>query len=192
MKPWLLFSLLFLFATRCFGSGVAIATETLPNGTVGTAYSAVIQASGGCTPYAWSIVSGSLPAGITATPSSTTEPLSLSGTPPDAATNSFTVDVKGCGGHLSHVSYNVVIQGTADHVVDLSWNASTSNDVSGYNVYRSPDQVNWERMNTSLIASTIYSDSTVADGNTYYYAATAVDINGNESSKTPAVQAIIP
>jgi hypothetical protein len=192
MKPWLLSSLLLLFVTRCFGSVVAISTKSLPNGTVGAAYSAVIQASGGCTPYAWSIVSGSLPAGITATPSTTTKSLNLSGTPTTAATSSFTVDVKGCGGRVSQVSYNIIIQSTPNHVVDLSWSASTSNDVSGYNVYRAPDRVNWQRINTSVIAPTVYSDSTVANGSTYYYAATAVDINGNESAKSAAVQAVVP
>ena len=192
MKLWLLSSLLLLFATRCFGSVITISTQSLPNGTVGAAYSAVIQASGGCTPYSWSIVSGSLPAGITATPSSTTTTLNLSGTPTNAATTSFTVNAKGCGRHVARVSYNVVIQATANHVVDLSWSASTSNDVSGYNVYRAPDGVNWQRINSALIASTVYSDSTVANGSTYYYAATAVDINGNESSKTAPVQAVIP
>lgn len=192
MKPLLLSSLLLLFATESFGSVIVISTNSLPNGTVGAAYSAVIQASGGCTPYAWSIVSGSLPAGITATPSSATTSLNLSGTPTNAATSSFTVSVKGCGRRVSKVSYNVVIQSAANHVVNLSWSASTSNDVSGYNVYRAPDGVNWQRINSTLIASTVYSDSTVANGSTYYYAATAVDINGNESSKTAAVKAVIP
>ena len=41
-------------------------------------------------------------------------------------------------------------------------------------------------------SSTLYSDSTVANGSTYYYAATAVDISGKESSKTAAVKAVIP
>jgi fibronectin type 3 domain-containing protein len=76
--------------------------------------------------------------------------------------------------------------------VDLNWNASTSGGIAGYNVYRSPDRTSWKKMNVSLIASTLYSDSTVANGSTYYYAATAVDISGHESSKTAAVKVVIP
>jgi hypothetical protein len=120
-------------------SGVAITTSSVPNGMVKTTYSAVIKASGGCTPYKWTIASGALPAGVTATVPSTTTSLSLAGTPTTAATYPFAVKVTGCGGGVSQVSYKVVIQATANHVVDLSWNASTSSNVVGYNVYRSPD-----------------------------------------------------
>jgi fibronectin type 3 domain-containing protein len=90
------------------------------------------------------------------------------------------------------MAYTVVIQASANHVVDLSWNASTSSNVTGYNLYRSPDGTTWNKINASLIASTLYADSTVANGSTYYYAATAVDIYGHESSKTAPVKVAIP
>jgi hypothetical protein len=95
------------------GSYVNITTSPLPNGTVNTAYSAVINASGGCTPYKWAITSGALPAGVTAMISSTTRSLNLAGTPTTAAIDSFIVKVTGCGGHVSQVSYKVIIQATA-------------------------------------------------------------------------------
>ena len=186
-----LFSLLLLLGTRCFGN-VAITTTSLPNGTVGATYSAVVKASGGCTPYKWVIASGALPAGVTAKASSTTTSLNLTGTPRTAATYSFTVKVTGCGGGTSQMAYKVVIQATANHVVDLSWKASTSRDVNGYNLYRSPDGAAWKKINASLIASTLYADSTVANGSTYYYAATAVDIYGHESSKTASIKVVVP
>ena len=173
-------------------SSVAITTSSVPNGTVKTAYSAAIKASGGCTPYKWTIASGALPAGVTAKVSSTTTSLNLAGTPTTAATYSFAAKVTACGGGVSQVSYKVVIQATANHVVDLSWKASTSANVVGYNVYRSPDGATWKKINVSLIASTLYSDSTVANSTTYYYAATAVDTNGHESTKTAAVKAVVP
>ena len=172
--------------------GLAITTASLPNGTVSTSYSAAVKASGGCTPYKWAIASGALPAGVTAKASSTTTSLNLTGTPTTAATDSFTVKVTGCSGGTSQLAYKVVIQATANHVVDLSWKASTSSDVTGYNIYRSPDGAAWKKINPSLIASTLYADSTVANGSTYYYAATAVDIYGHESNKTPSFKVIIP
>lgn len=173
-------------------SNVTIKTTSIPNGTVNTAYSAAIQASGGCTPYKWAIASGSLPAGVTAKPSSTTTALNLSGTPTTAKSYPFSVAVTGCGGNKSSDSYTVVVQSSANHVVDLSWKPSTSTNINGYNVYRSPDGVNWKKQNVSLIASTLYSDSSVANGSTYYYAATAVDISGKESSKTASVKVTVP
>ena len=192
MKSYLLPLILALFASRCLASSVAITTTTVPNGTVKATYSAVIKASGGCAPYKWTIASGTLPAGVSATVSSTTRSLTLAGTPTRAATYSFAEKVTGCGGSASQVSYKVVIQATANHIVDLSWTPSTSGDVVGYNVYRSPDASTWKKVNAGVVASTVYTDSTVANGSTYYYAAAAVDSYGNESSKTPAVKSVIP
>ena len=182
---------LLVLASQSFAN-VTITTSTLPNGTMQTAYSAAVQASGGCTPYSWAIVSGTLPAGVTWQISGNTTSLDLTGIPTTAASYSFIVSVTGCGRHVSKKAYTVVIQGGANHVVDLNWNASTSNDVAGYNIYRSPDGTNWQKINASLVASTSYSDSTVANGSTYYYAATAVDTSGGESSKTSQVEVVIP
>lgn len=169
-----------------------IATTTVPNGTVGTEYSAIVTASGGCTPYKWAIASGTLPSGVTARVSRTTTSLDLTGTPTTPATDSFTVKVTGCGGGADENSYKVVVQASANHVVDLSWKASTSKDISGYNVYRSPNGSAWKKVNVSLVASDLYSDSSVSNGSTYYYAATAVDFSGHESSKTAAVKVVVP
>jgi large repetitive protein len=192
MKIWRLSLPLLVFLSPGVAFGIDITTSTLPNGTVETAYAADIQASGGCTPYKWAITSGALPAGVAGKVSSTTTSLNLAGTPTTARTDSFVVKVTGCGGGVREVSYEVIIQAAANHVVDLSWKASTSDDVDGYNVYRGPDGTTWKKINPSLIASTLYSDSTVANGTTYYYTTTAVNIDGNESGKSAAVKAVIP
>jgi hypothetical protein len=43
---------------------VKIVTPSLPNGAVGVSYNATLTADGGATPYTWSIISGTLPAGL--------------------------------------------------------------------------------------------------------------------------------
>ena len=63
---------------------LAISTTSLTNGVVGTAYSATLAATGGTTPYTWTLSSGSLPAGLALNSSTGV----LSGTP--AATASAT------------------------------------------------------------------------------------------------------
>jgi len=45
-------------------SRLIINSSVLPNGTVGTAYSQTMAATGGVAPYIWKIVSGKLPAGL--------------------------------------------------------------------------------------------------------------------------------
>jgi hypothetical protein len=182
---------LLALASQCVAY-ITITTSKLPNGTVQTSYSALINAKYGCTPYKWAIVSGALPVGVTQKVSTTTTSLALSGAPTRAGSYSFTVSVTGCGRHVSTDSYTVVIQAAANHVVGLNWNASTSTDVAGYNVYRSPDDSTWKKINVSLVPSTAYADSTVANGSTYYYFATAVDTSGHESTGTPAVKVVIP
>jgi hypothetical protein len=81
---------------------------------------------------------------------------------------------------------------TTPYSVSIWWNSSS--DVVGYNVYRSTSASgSYSKINTALDANTAYTDSTVASGNTYYYAATSVNSGGQESSlSTPAVQAVVP
>ena len=193
MKPWLFLLLVASFNVHCLGSSViTINTQWIPNGTVNTAYSATIKASNGCTPYKWTIASGTLPTGITAKASSSTTSLNLTGKPTKKAINSFTVKATSCTGGAAQASYKITVQPGANHVVNLDWKSSITSDIAGYNVYRSPDAATWKRINVSLIGSTLYSDSTVANSSTYYYAATAVDIKGKESTKTSPVKAVIP
>ena len=79
------------------------------------------------------------------------------------------------------------------HSVDLSWNASTSNSVAGYNVYRATSATgSYARINPALNSSMSYSDSTVQSGQTYYYATTAVDLSGTESTYSNKVQVAVP
>jgi len=192
MKNYLLPLLLFMLGSSYLRANVSITTTSVPNGTVNTSYSAVITTTGGCAPATWTITSGTLPAGVRMTASNKPISLSLAGTPTSAATYSFTVKVKGCAGGTSTKSYALTIQPTPNHVVNLNWQASTSQNIAGYNIYRSPDGATWNKINVSLAASTLYSDSTVSNGSTYYYAATAQDINGRESSKCASVKVTVP
>ena len=80
---------------------------------------------------------------------------------------------------------------TPTYSVDLSWNASTSS-VTGYNVYRGTTSGSYTKINSTLDPSTTYTDNTVTAGTTYYYAATAVNSSGQESSYSSPIQVTIP
>jgi fibronectin type 3 domain-containing protein len=78
------------------------------------------------------------------------------------------------------------------HSVGLSWTASTST-VNGYNVYRSTTSgAGYTKLNGGLVSLVNYTDSTVANGTTYYYVTTAVDGSGLESINSNEASAVIP
>lgn len=82
---------------------------------------------------------------------------------------------------------------TVQHTVGLSWNASTSDSITGYNVYRGTSALGpYSRINSGLDGSVSYRDSAVQSGQTYYYATTAVDSTGAESSYSNQVQVVVP
>jgi fibronectin type 3 domain-containing protein len=82
---------------------------------------------------------------------------------------------------------------TIQHIVDLSWNASTSTSIAGYNLYRGTVSGGpYSKINSALNPSMSYSDSTVQSGQTYYYVSTAVDPGGVESSYSNQVQVVVP
>jgi hypothetical protein len=69
-------------------SPLTITTSTLPAGVINAPYNVTLVAAGGATPYAWSLLSGNLPAGLSLSRAGV-----ISGTPSAAGTSSFSVAV---------------------------------------------------------------------------------------------------
>ena len=83
-------------------------------------------------------------------------------------------------------------EGSGSHSVSLSWDPGDGNAV-GYNVYRGTTKGGpYTMINTALEATTNYTDYTVASGTTYYYAATEVNAQGQESGYSNIAKAVIP
>jgi Abnormal spindle-like microcephaly-assoc'd, ASPM-SPD-2-Hydin len=173
--------------------GVTPATLALGNvvdGSSGTA-SGTLTASGGSVTVSaarssnsvFSVGGLSLPATISA---GNSVPFSVTFSPqvPGAAsaTLSFTSN-----GQPSTTTEILTGTGTpaSTHSVALSWNASTSSNIVGYNLYRAVQSGScgaFSKINTVLNTGTLYSDSAVTNGTTYCYGATAVDSSNAESS----------
>lgn len=78
------------------------------------------------------------------------------------------------------------------HSAALSWAPSTST-VIGYNVYRANQSGGpYTQTNSSLVANTTFSDSSVAAGQTYFYVVTSVAAGGIESAFSNEAMAVIP
>ncbi len=85
----------------------------LPAGVVGTPYSQTLEAAGGRLPYAWSVVSGSLPPGLTLAANTGT----ISGTPTAANTYTFGVRVTGANGLFSDRGFSLTINAALQTLV---------------------------------------------------------------------------
>lgn len=99
-------------------SELGITTSSLPNATEDSAYSQMVAANGGQTPYTWSIVAGSL--GDLSINSSTGE---ISGTPTTDTDLSFTVRVTDDNSDTADQALTITVNaasGAADFEIDFS------------------------------------------------------------------------
>jgi len=108
-----------------------------------------------------------------------------------AATATLTITSNGQPSTITEALTGTGIQGSgSNHSVALSWNPSTSSGIAGYNIYRATYASScgsFAKINGSLDANTVYTDSNVVDGSSYCYATTAVNSSNEESSPSNVV-----
>ena len=80
------------------------------------------------------------------------------------------------------------------HSVDVTWAASTSTPLQGYNVYRSTVSGGpYTRLSLTLSPTTLlFTDTTPLSGKQYFYVVTALNTSGAESSASSEVAVTIP
>jgi hypothetical protein len=122
-----------------------IVSQTLPDATINQAYSAMLQATLGTTPYSWSLPpdGGPLPPGLSLATDGT-----ISGTPTRAGTSMFGVEMMDAGGGLVLATitlrvqpaagmvllngqYGLLVGGGAFYAVAGSFTADSLGDVTG-------------------------------------------------------------
>jgi SpoIID/LytB domain protein len=94
-------------------SNLAETTSRVSDGTVGVPYSSAVGASGGMTPYTWSLAGGSLPAGVVLNTSNG----AITGKPTTAQTSSFTVRVTDASHASVTRTYTVTVNTVGYHAV---------------------------------------------------------------------------
>ena len=136
-KGYILLGLMMLITLSGCGSGfewfpgtpqaLKIYTTTLPNAAIGSPYSQILLATGGKTPYVWTVDSGTLPDGLTlnfygvisGTPTATsttqtfTAKVTDSASPNVTATQSLTITITGGPLAIATTSLPSVLMGTA-------------------------------------------------------------------------------
>jgi hypothetical protein len=129
----------------------------------------------------------------TLTPNSSVT-ISVSFDPTSAALAQGTLSISSSA---SNAALSIPLTGTgtaapaAQHSVALNWQPSAS-QITGYFVYRGASASSTSRLFVTAIAATTYTDTSVANGQTYYYAVTSVDSNDVESAPSNEISVTIP
>jgi Putative Ig domain len=107
----------FSIAIGAATNALQVTTSALPGGQVNANYGATLAASGGTTPYVWSIPSGSLPAGLALSAAG-----QLSGTPTQSGTASFTAQVSDSSSpkQTASKSLSIAISAAATNPVQIT------------------------------------------------------------------------
>jgi hypothetical protein len=91
------------------------------------------------------------------------------------------------------VGLQAVFSGLANQpFIDLSWAPNSEPDLAGYNVYRHTAGEPPVKINSDLVKTPAYRDSTVKPGTKYFYAVSAVDLRNNESGKSAEASETVP
>ena len=173
------------FSSVNLGSSSILGVTFTNTGTSNVTVSGVSISGAGYT-------AGGVSTGLILTPAQTAT-LNVTFTP--AATGSLPGSVS-VASNATNTPATISLSGTGvqpvAHSVTVSWTASSST-MSGYNVYRSTVSGGpYSKLDSTLIATTSYSDTTVQSGQTYFYVVTSVDSSGNESIFSTEVSATIP
>jgi Regulator of chromosome condensation (RCC1) repeat len=132
--------------------GPSVTTTTLPAGTIEFPYSATLLATGGTAPYAWTILSGTLPPGLVLSAAGL-----ISGTPTTAGTSPFTVAAVDAATHVGSaaVAITVVLSPLAANTA-RAWGLNNSGGL-GNGTMTPP-------VNTPVTVSGLTGDVSVAGG----------------------------
>ena len=142
------------------GAVITINPSTVPNGAVSVAYNQALTAMGGTSPYAFGVISGTLPPGLSLSSSG-----ALSGTPTNGGNFNFTVRATDSSAthDTGNRAYSLVISGPTsinlisfdatgyDDGVFISWQTGYEVNNLGFNIHRD-DGGKLTPVNAQLIA----------------------------------------
>lgn len=148
-----------------------ITTESLPGGTVGTAYSQALAADG-TAPISWSVTSGALPAGLTLSSDG-----KITGTPTAAGTSTFTVTATNASGSASK-AFTITVNYQPTTITTQPQNvAVTVGQPAAFTVAATGSNLAY-RWQQSTDGGNTWTDITGATGENYTTAATTMNMNG--------------
>jgi hypothetical protein len=158
---------------RIVSPTLAVDTSTLPDGKVGEAYSQTLAATGGATPYSWSLTWGGLPDGLNLSSAGV-----VSGTPTNYGTFSFIVQVTDNVSAMASKMFTVEIAHSAPILSAIGWTGGTfqlqvlGDAGADYVIQTSTNLTDWTSVFTNNAAATPFqwSDTGASNMATFYHA----------------------
>ncbi len=132
--------------------------------------------------------SNGIPANLTLSPHQSAT-LTVAFTPAASGAANGTVSIASNGSSPTTISLSGT-GATQSHSVVLTWAASTSSGVTGYNVYRGSSSSGPYTLTSSAGPGTTYTDATVQSGQTYYYVVTSLESGVESGYSSPAVATV--
>jgi len=177
------------FSVSASPSSLTVMQQTQGTSTI------TVTVSGGFN-YPVSLSASGVPSGTTVTFNPATLPA------PGSGTSTMTIAV----GTTHEGTYPITVTGSGNGIYEtatvnltvtaqvvLTWTASQSPGIAGYNIYRSTTSGGpYTKINSALDPTVTYNDLAVQDGITYYYVTTAVDDQGEESAYSNESSATVP
>jgi Tol biopolymer transport system component len=151
-----------------FTINLEITTISLPNGMAGNYYSQALSAQGGGASRSWSLLSGTLPLGLSLSPSGV-----ISGLPTTSSTSNFTVEVTD-GSQTDQQSLSIIIEsagiqpiaseGQILYVEDITRDTDTDEPETTGNLYVKNLETGTERKITDFTEGAILNPQFTPDG----------------------------
>lgn len=174
---------------------LAIVTSTLPGATNGTAYSQILTAAGGKTPYSWSLSAGTLPTGLSLNSSGM-----ISGTLSATGTFTFTVKVTDAATASATKSLSIIVSSGA---ASLSIATSSLSDGTAGTAYSQTlaaaggtAPYSWSHNGTLPPGIAVSSGGAVTGtptaAGTYSFAVVAVDSKAATATKSLSINIAAP
>jgi hypothetical protein len=185
-----------LSITIAAAAPLSITTTALAGGTVGTAYSQTVAATGGVTPYTWSVPPNTLPAGLTLNTSTGV----ISGTPSTAATTSFTVTVTDAAKNTASKALSITViapltvtaAALPNATVGTAYTQTPLTVTGGVAPYKFAVTVGSLPSGFSLSASTGTISGTAPSAETGSFTVTVTDSAGNTAAAPLTLTAVTP
>jgi hypothetical protein len=183
-------------------SKLGITTTSLPSGAVAVPYSATLSAANGVAPYTWTVASGEVPPSL-----SLQSQGQISGTPSEAGTFSFAVEVKDSSGSTANANLSINIATASTPVVTSISPSSgptsggTTVTISGTNFAPGAQVTFGGTAATSVTVSNSSQIQTVTPSHIAGTVGVIVEVNGQSSTSsvsftynllTPTVSSVSP